>query len=112
MIRMGGPIVHIDVTTKVDGLRDFARLWRRRVHGEILGEPSQYISLADLLRTKRAADRAKDRADIEALERVPRAMQRRARTRRPTDEPLDAVGQPERMPTHGKRRRKGTSVRG
>jgi hypothetical protein len=70
MIRMGGSITHIDVTTKIDGLRDFGRLWRRRVRGEILGERSQYISLADLLRTKRAANRTKDRADIEALTRV------------------------------------------
>jgi predicted nucleotidyltransferase len=72
MVRIGGPITHIDITTKVDGLAAFDPLWTRRKRGELLGEPAYYLSLGDLLRTKRAANRAKDQGDIVAL----RAIQR------------------------------------
>jgi hypothetical protein len=77
MVRIGGPVTHIDVTTKVDGLAAFEPLWERRKPGELLGEPATYLSLRDLLRTKRAANRAKDQGDIVALE----ALQRAARGR-------------------------------
>ncbi len=70
MIRMGGPFVHIDLTTKVDGLEDFGGLWRRRERGEVFDQPTQYLSLRDLLRTKRASNRPKDLADIDALEQA------------------------------------------
>jgi hypothetical protein len=77
MIRIGGPVTHIDVTTKVDGLASFEPLWERRARGELLGEPAVYLSLRDLLRTKRAANRAKDQGDIVALEAIRRAARRR-----------------------------------
>jgi hypothetical protein len=32
MVRIGGPITHIDITTKVDGLATFDPLWMRREH--------------------------------------------------------------------------------
>lgn len=68
MVRIGGEITHVDITTKVDGLAAFGPLWERRVRGELLGEPVSYLSLRDLLRTKRAANRPKDQGDIAALE--------------------------------------------
>jgi predicted nucleotidyltransferase len=77
MVRIGGDIVHVDVTTKVDGLSAFAPLWERRVRGELLGEPVSYISFRDLLRTKRAANRSKDQGDIEALEELAKLSRRR-----------------------------------
>lgn len=77
MIRIGGPVTHIDITTKVDGLAAFGPLWERRARGEFLGEPAVYLSLRDLLRTKRAANRAKDQGDIVALEAIQRAARRR-----------------------------------
>ena len=76
MIRIGGPVTHIDITTKVDGLAAFGPLWERRARGELLGEPAVYLSLRDLLRTKRAANRAKDQGDIVALEAIQRAARR------------------------------------
>lgn len=79
MVRIGGSITHIDVTTKVDGLRDFGRLWKQRERGDMLGVASQYLSFSDLLRTKRAADRPKDQGDIAALEQILRSSRRRAR---------------------------------
>ena len=77
MVRIGVPVTHIDVTAKVDGLAAFEPLWERRKRGELLGEPATYLSLRDLLRTKRAANRAKDQGDIVTLE----ALQRAARGR-------------------------------
>ena len=35
MVRIGGHIAHIDVTTKVDGLAAFEPLWKRRVRGDL-----------------------------------------------------------------------------
>ncbi len=65
--RIGGPIVHIDVTTKVDGIGDFGPIWERRARGEFFGIPVNFISIRDLLRTKRAANRPKDQGDIAYL---------------------------------------------
>lgn len=61
VVRIGGEVTHIDITTKVDGLAAFEPLWERRARGELLGEPVSYLSLRDLLRTKRAANRPKIR---------------------------------------------------
>jgi hypothetical protein len=77
VVRIGGPVTHIDITTKVDGLAAFEPLWARRERGELLGEPTTYLSLRDLLRTKRAANRAKDQGDIVALEAILRIARRR-----------------------------------
>lgn len=77
VIRIGGPVVHIDVTTKIDGIADFGPVWERRVRGDFLGEPANYISMKDLLRTKRAANRPKDQGDIAFLrERLARGKRR------------------------------------
>lgn len=73
IVRIGGSTVHIDVTTKIDGIRDFAPVWARRVRGDFLGTPANYISTADLLRTKRAANRPKDQGDIAFLRDAIRA---------------------------------------
>ena len=67
IVRIGGDPIHIDITTKVDGIQQFGPVWARRVRGDFLGELANYISMADLLRTKRAANRPKDQGDIEFL---------------------------------------------
>jgi predicted nucleotidyltransferase len=67
MVRIGGDVTHIDITTKVDGLLAFEPLWDRRERGELLGERVSYLSLRDLLRTKIAANRPKDQGDVAAL---------------------------------------------
>ncbi len=77
IVRIGGPITHIDITTKVDGLAAFEPLWARREGGELMGEPASFLSLRDLLRTKRAANRPKDQGDIVALEAIQRSARRR-----------------------------------
>ena len=86
MFRIGPPAAHVDVTTKVDGIADFNRAWERRSKGEFFGVPVGYLSLADMLRTKRAAARPKDAGDIvwleeEAARRARRHVGRRRKTR-------------------------------
>jgi hypothetical protein len=68
MFRIGPPAAHVDVTTKVDGIADFHRVWERRSRGEFFGVPVSYLSLEDMLRTKRASNRPKDVGDIAWLE--------------------------------------------
>jgi hypothetical protein len=64
MFRIGPPAAHVDVTTKIDGIADFDRAWKRRSKGEFFGVPVGYLSLEDMLRTKRAAGRPKDLGDV------------------------------------------------
>jgi len=73
MFRIGPPSAHVDVTTKIDGIGDFERAWSRRSRGEFFGVPVGYLSLDDMLRTKRAAGRPKDLGDLAWLsERIAR----------------------------------------
>lgn len=67
VIRIGGPLIHIDVTTKIDGIADFGAVYERRVRGDFLGVPACFMAAKDLLRTKRAANRPKDQGDIAFL---------------------------------------------
>lgn len=64
MFRIGPPSAHVDVTTKIDGIANFDRVWSRRSRGEFFGVPADYLSLEDMLRTKRAAGRPKDLGDV------------------------------------------------
>jgi len=64
MFRIGPPSAHVDVTTKIDGIGDFEGAWKRRSRGEFFGVPVAYLSLKDMLRTKRAAGRPKDHGDL------------------------------------------------
>lgn len=67
VVRIGGPLVHIDLTTKIDGIASFGPVWARRASGSFFGIATPFISMADLLRTKRAANRPKDQGDIAFL---------------------------------------------
>ncbi len=80
MFRIGPPSAHVDVTTKIDGIADFERAWERRSRGEFFGVPVGYLSLTDMLRTKRAAGRPKDLGDIAWL--TTEVVRRRRRRRR------------------------------
>lgn len=78
MFRIGPPAAHVDVTTKIDGIADFERAWERRSKGAFFGVPVSFLSIEDMLRTKRAARRPKDLGDIAWLE-VELATLRRGR---------------------------------
>jgi hypothetical protein len=67
VIQIGVPPIRIDLITSLTGVTNedvFADL----VHGSYGGTPIRYIGRTSFLKTKRAVGRAKDLADIEALE--------------------------------------------
>lgn len=77
--------LHIDVTNSIDGIDDFDAVWRRARPGRFLGVDVRFMSAEDMLSTKRAANRAKDKADIAFLKRLvgePPPSKKRSRRRR------------------------------
>ena len=63
--------VHLDFLVHPAGF-EFAAAWSRHETVEIGGVPVHFVGLEDLLAMKRAAGRAKDLGDIEALEELRR----------------------------------------
>jgi hypothetical protein len=66
--RMGSPPYRIELLTTISGV-EFADAWARRETYELDGIPCRVIGRADLIANKRAAGRAQDIADVEALEK-------------------------------------------
>jgi predicted nucleotidyltransferase len=66
IIRMGKPPVRIEVLTSISGV-EFDTCFGRRLMAEVDGIPVPLISLEDLKINKKAADRHKDRDDLEHL---------------------------------------------
>jgi len=77
---MGRAPNRIDVITSVAAL-DFAVAWKHRVHGSYGGEPAEFLSVADLVRNKRAVGRRQDLLDVEKLERWSMPTSKRKRRR-------------------------------
>ena len=66
VVQLGFPPVRIDLVTSIAGVT-WEEAWSGRVEGDYGGVPVGYIGRAEFIRNKRAAGRAKDLADIEAL---------------------------------------------
>jgi predicted nucleotidyltransferase len=66
IIRMGFPPMRIEICTQIDGVV-FADCYERRLMTEMDGIQIPVIALNDLLANKRASNRLKDQADVEAL---------------------------------------------
>lgn len=66
MISIGRPPIAIDVTTGIDGVA-FAEAWAGRNELEIEGHAIPFLGKAEYIRTKRAAGRPKDLADLAML---------------------------------------------
>ena len=64
---IGIPPSRIDLINSISGV-EFEEAWPERVSGKFGPVDAYYISKADLLRNKRAANRSKDAVDIEWLE--------------------------------------------
>jgi len=62
----------LDVHPFVAGVADFEACWGRRVIADIGGVHAPFASLDDLIAMKRAADRPKDREDLQQLEHLKR----------------------------------------
>jgi hypothetical protein len=68
---LGNRPVRIDVLTQIDGV-SFTPAWRRSVEANYGAAPVRFLSLEDLIASKRAAGRLQDLADVDVLERVER----------------------------------------
>jgi hypothetical protein len=72
VIQLGVAPVRIDILSRVAGLESFGAAWRRREEGPLGSVAAHYLGFDDLVRSKRAANRTQDQADLEALQRVKR----------------------------------------
>jgi hypothetical protein len=66
VIQLGVDPYRIDILNTISGVT-FDEAWDERVNGEIDGLPVPFLSLRLFKRNKRAAGRAKDIADLDAL---------------------------------------------
>ncbi|MEN9796580.1 MAG: hypothetical protein RL653_276 [Pseudomonadota bacterium] len=71
VLEVGVAPVRIDLLTDIDGVT-FDEAWDRRTVRALDGLEIPVLSVADLLRNKRATGRLQDLADVEALERLAR----------------------------------------
>jgi len=69
VIQLGLAPSRIDILTGISGVT-FAEAWDGREQGSISGVEVSLISREHLIKNKRAANRAKDRGDIESLEKT------------------------------------------
>lgn len=67
VLMLGRPPYRIDILNDITGV-PFEQAWMNRVLGEVEGIPVPFIARDDLVANKRASGRAKDVADLEALE--------------------------------------------
>lgn len=67
VFQMGLPPVRIDILTTISGVT-FDDAWHGRLNMRIEGQNVPVLGLKELISNKRAAGRAKDLADLEALE--------------------------------------------
>lgn len=66
VIQLGRPPYRIDLLTSIDDV-SFEQAWQERIEASLDGMPAYILSKSLLLKNKRAADRAQDRADVERL---------------------------------------------
>jgi hypothetical protein len=66
VVQIGLPPRRIDVLTSITGV-GFDEAWPDRVSHDVGGAPVPFLGRAALVKNKRAAGRAKDLADLEAL---------------------------------------------
>ena len=70
IIQLGVAPVRIDLMTAIAGIPLFDKAWNRRVKGVFGPERAHFISLEDLIRAKKAANRLQDRADVRVLQKA------------------------------------------
>jgi len=75
MAAIGRSPLQVDFITTIDGV-NFSSAWRSRVEVPIAGTLVPFLGLEALLLNKRSTGRAKDRADVKALELLIRARRR------------------------------------
>lgn len=66
VFRFGRPPVAVDVITEIKGV-DFDKVWEGKISSNFEGVQVNYISLEDLITTKKAVGRSKDLNDLDNL---------------------------------------------
>ena len=66
IVQLGRPPHRIDLLTSLSGV-EFAEIWESRIESDFDGLPVAFIGLDPFVKNKRATNRARDRADLEAL---------------------------------------------
>ena len=69
IIQLGYEPVRIDLITSIKGM-DFEKIWENRSWGQYGRQKVFFISLNDLMESKKKADRNQDRVDLEVLKEV------------------------------------------
>lgn len=75
IIQLGVAPVRIDLASQMPGGPSFQAVWENRVEARFGSVKAYYLGLDDLIRTKEAAGRAQDRADVRVLWRAKRRAQ-------------------------------------
>lgn len=78
MSQFGDPPYRIDILVDVPGL-NFDEVHPNCIRGKIGGKETRIINLQDLIKSKQAAGRLKDLGDLEALEEIEAARNRRTK---------------------------------
>ncbi len=69
VVAIGAKPFAVDLFNSIKGL-EFEEAWQNKVPGELFGSQVFYLGLEDFVRSKKAADRPKDRADLAILDEV------------------------------------------
>jgi hypothetical protein len=67
--QIGMPPTHVDIITSVSGLT-FHNAWARRKRERARGEVLFFLSLEDLIKSKKRAGRMQDQLDVSNLEKA------------------------------------------
>ena len=82
LVVLGVAPVRIDILTAIDGVPSFRAAWARRASGSYGDVPAHFISIEDLIASKRAAGRPQDLADLDVLERFVQRRKSEPRAKR------------------------------
>jgi hypothetical protein len=67
IIQSGYEPVRIDIITSLKGI-EFSEIWKNRVQGAYGNQMVNFIDPQNLIKSKKIANRAQDRADLEILQ--------------------------------------------
>ena len=82
IIQLGVAPVRIDLQTEISGCNSFKEVWKNRVEARFGSIPTHYLGIDDLIRSKEAAGRLQDRADVRVLVRAKSQVKIKKRSRR------------------------------
>ncbi len=80
VIRIGREPMRLEILNEIDGVT-FAECYARRTRARLDNLTVNFIGLDDLLKNKRRANRPKDRADVDVLEKKPQLPKPKAGAR-------------------------------